>query len=127
MVPPNENRVGVSVVRITSEIQMLSPEILAGLFFLAAAIACLLWPRKFYEHALRPSYRNSDINDESRQMQRSGYVWTVRIFGVVAAVMFVFIAFHFFSYTPTPVGVGRNRSASQYPATKNFGISNSGG
>lgn len=85
---------------------MLSPaeimiEILAGLFFLAVAIACLVWPGKFYEHALRPRYRNSDIGDESNKWQRSGYVWTVRIFGVVAAVTFVFIAIHFFSYTPS--------------------------
>ena len=76
-------------------------ETLAGSFFLVAAIACLLWPEKFYAHALRPLYRNSDIKDEPLQnLQRTGYVWTVRIIGVISAIMFTFIVIHLFSSRP---------------------------
>jgi hypothetical protein len=79
----------------------LTIEILVGIFFLVAAIACLLWPDKFYEHALRPVYRNADIRDKPIQnLQRRGYVWNVRIIGVVAAVMFTFTVIHLFSSMP---------------------------
>jgi hypothetical protein len=73
-------------------------EILAGLFFIVVAIACLLWPKKFYEHALRPVCRNSDIHFQN--MQRGGYVWSVRIVGVIAAMMFIFVVIHLYSSTP---------------------------
>ena len=76
-------------------------ETLAGSFFLAVAIVCLLWPEKLYEHALRPQYRKSDIGDEPLQnLQRRGYVWTVRIIGVIAAIMFFFIVIHVLSSKP---------------------------
>jgi hypothetical protein len=76
-------------------------EMLVGIFFLVAAIACLLWPDKFYEHALRPIYRKSDRRDEPLQnLQRRGYVWNVRIIGVIAALMFTFTVMHFFSNKP---------------------------
>ncbi len=76
-------------------------EILVGIFFLVAAIACLLWPDKFYEHALRPVYRNADIRDKPIQnLQRRGYVWNVRIIGVIAAIMFTFTVIHLFSSMP---------------------------
>jgi hypothetical protein len=76
-------------------------EFLVGIFFLVAAIACLLWPDKFYEHALRPVYRNADIRDKPIQnLQRRWYVWNVRIIGVVAALMFTFTVIHLFSSTP---------------------------
>jgi hypothetical protein len=76
-------------------------EFLVGIFFLVAAIACLLWPDKFYEHALRPVYRNADIRDKPIQnLQRRGYVWNVRIIGVVAALMFTFTVIHLFSSKP---------------------------
>jgi hypothetical protein len=76
-------------------------EILVGMFFLVAAIACLLWPDKFYEHALRPVYRKAGTRDKPLQnLQRRGYVWNVRIIGVIAAVMFTFTVTHFFSSMP---------------------------
>jgi hypothetical protein len=79
----------------------ISIEILVGMFFLVAAIACLLWPNKFYEHALRPVFRNADIRDKPFQnSQRRGYVWNVRIIGVIAALMFTFTVVHFFSSMP---------------------------
>jgi hypothetical protein len=76
-------------------------EILVGTFFLVAAIACLLWPDKFYEHALRPVCRSANIRDKQLQnLQRKGYVWNVRIIGVIAAVMFTFTVIHLFSNMP---------------------------
>ena len=76
-------------------------EALAGSFFLVVAIACLLWPRKFYEHALRPRYRKPDRSDEPQQnLQRSGYIWTVRIIGVIAAIMFASVVIHLLSSRP---------------------------
>lgn len=88
---------------ITSQIIV---ETLAGLFFLGVAISCLLWPEKFYEHALRPDYRKSDRGDEPLQnVQRKGYVWSVRIIGVIAALMFTFIVIHLFYRTPNSDGV----------------------
>jgi hypothetical protein len=76
-------------------------EIIIGMFFLVAAIACLLWPDKFYEHALRPVYRKADTRDKPLQnLQRRAYVWNVRIIGVIAAVMFTFTVIHFFSSMP---------------------------
>ena len=89
-----------------SGIQMITTfqvtiEILVGTFFLVAAIARLLWPDKFYEHALRPVYRNADIRDKPHQnSQRTGYVWNVRIIGVIAAVMFTFTVIHLLSSLP---------------------------
>jgi hypothetical protein len=76
----------------------LTVEILAGLFFLVVAISCLLWPDKFYEHALRRHYRKADLSEETGQnLQRTGYVWTVRIMGLIAAIMFFFIVIHVLS------------------------------
>ena len=102
-----ENRIGV---KISSTIGVGSPmlttfqitiEILVGTFFLVSAIACLLWPDKFYEHALRPVCRKADIRDKTLQnMQRTWYVWNVRIIGVIAAVMFTFTVIHLFSSMP---------------------------
>ena len=70
-------------------------ETLTGIFFLIVAAACLLWPEKFYEHALRPVYREPDGMDEQlEKVQRRGYVWNVRIIGVIAAIMFTFIVIH---------------------------------
>jgi len=95
-----------SIVEAILGIQMLTTfqitiEILVGTFFLVAAIACLLWPVKFYEHALRPVYRNANKNEKPLQnLQRRGYVWNVRIIGVIAAVMFTFTVIHFFSSMP---------------------------
>ena len=72
-----ENRIGVQIAStIGAGIQMITTfqitiEILVGTFFLVAAIACLLWPDKFYEHALRPVCQKADIRDKSIQkMQR---------------------------------------------------------
>jgi ABC-type multidrug transport system permease subunit len=76
----------------------LTVEIVAGLFFLVVAISCLLWPDKFYEHALRHHYRKADLSEETGQnLQRTGYVWTVRIMGLIAAIMFFFIVIHVLS------------------------------
>jgi hypothetical protein len=76
-------------------------ETLAGSFFLAVAIVCLSWPEKLYEHALRPQYRKSDMGDEPLQnLQRTGYVWTVRIIGAIAAIMFFFTVIHLLSSKP---------------------------
>jgi hypothetical protein len=76
-------------------------EIIVGMFFLVAAVACLLWPDKFYEHALRPVYRKADKRDKPLQnLQRRGYVWNVRVIGVIAALMFKFTVIHFFSSMP---------------------------
>ena len=73
----------------------LTVEIVAGLFFLVVAIACLLWPDKFYEHALRRHHRKADLSQETGQnLQRRGYVWTVRIMGLIAAIMFSSIVIH---------------------------------
>jgi hypothetical protein len=64
-----------------------------------------LWPEKYYEHALRPDYRKSDRGDEALQnFQRKGYVWSVRIIGVIAAIMFTFILIHLFYRTPNGHG-----------------------
>jgi hypothetical protein len=72
-------------------------EILVDLVFLVAAVTCLLWPGMFYEHARRAVYRNTDIVDKRIQnLQRRGYIWTVRIIGVIAALMFTFIVIHLF-------------------------------
>ena len=90
----------------------LTIETVASLFFLVVAITCLLWPDKFYEHALRRQYRKADLNEETGQnLQRRGYVWTVRIMGLIAAIMFSFIVFHLSSKsighkdakTPVPI------------------------
>jgi hypothetical protein len=76
-------------------------KILVVMFFLVAAIACLLWPDKFYEHALIPVYRKADTRDKPLQnLQRRVYVWNVRIIGVIAALMFTFTVIHFFSSMP---------------------------
>jgi hypothetical protein len=73
----------------------LTIETVASLFFLVVAITCLLWPDKFYEHALRRQYRKADLSEETDQnLQRRGYVWTVRVMGLVAAIMFTFIVTH---------------------------------
>ena len=102
-----ENRIGVKIASaIGVGIQMLTTfqvtiEILVGTFFLVAAIACLLWPDKFYEHALRPVCRKADIRNKPLQnMQRRWYVWNVRIIGVIAAVMFTFTMIHLLSGMP---------------------------
>lgn len=80
-------------------------KILLCLFFFIVATACLLWPKKFYEHALRPVYRKSDAGDESLQdLQKRSYVWDVRIIGIIAALMFTFIVIHLFSSTPIDHG-----------------------
>ena len=104
---PIENRIGVKIAStIGVGIQMLTTfqitiEILVGTFFLVAAIACLMWPDKFYEHALRPVCRKADIKDKQLQnMQKRGYVWNVRIIGVIAAVMFTFTVIHLLSSMP---------------------------
>lgn len=79
----------------------LTVEIVAGLFFVVVAISCLLWPDKFYEHALRLHYRKVDLSEETDQnLHRRGYVWTVRIIGVIAVLMFTFTVIHFFSSMP---------------------------
>lgn len=73
----------------------LTVQIVASLFFLVVAISCLFWPDKFYEHALRRHYRNANLSEETDQnLQRRGYVWTVRIMGLIAAIMFSFIVIH---------------------------------
>ncbi|MFI5073393.1 MAG: hypothetical protein ACHP8A_21240, partial [Terriglobales bacterium] len=46
-------------------------------------------------------YRNADKRDKPLQnLQRRGYVWNVRIIGVIAALMFTFTVIHFFSSVP---------------------------
>jgi hypothetical protein len=76
----------------------LTVQIAAGLFFVMVAIFCLLWPDKFYEHARRRDYRKTDLGAETGQdLQRTGYVWTVRIMGLTAAIMFFFIVIHVLS------------------------------
>jgi hypothetical protein len=73
----------------------LTVETLVGLFFLVVAISCLFWPDKFYQHALRRCYRKADLSEDTGQnLQRRGYVWTVRIMGLIAAIMFSFIVIH---------------------------------
>jgi hypothetical protein len=73
-------------------------EILAGLFFLVTAITCLIWPGKFYEHALKPAYLRSDTRQEQFQtLQRRSYIRSVRLIGAIAALIFTFVAIHLFS------------------------------
>ena len=83
----------------------LTVEIAAGLFFVMVAISCLLWPDNFYEHARRRHYRKADLSEEMGQdLQRTGYVWTVRIMGLTAAIMFFFIVIHVLSGGTSPRG-----------------------
>ncbi|HTC63199.1 MAG TPA: hypothetical protein VK709_10180 [Candidatus Saccharimonadales bacterium] len=73
-------------------------EVLAGLFFLVTAITCLIWPGKFYEHALKPAYLKSDTRQERLQnLHRKSYIWSVRLIGAVAALIFTFVVIHLFS------------------------------
>jgi hypothetical protein len=73
-------------------------EILAGLFFLVTAITCLIWPGKFYEHALKPAYLKSDTRQERFQnLHRRSYIWSVRLIGAIAALIFTFVVIHLFS------------------------------
>ena len=90
----------------------LTAETVASMFFLVVAISCLLLPDKFYEHALRRSNRKADLSEETGQnLQRGGYVWTVRIMGLIAGIMFSFIVVHLSSRsvghkdvkTPVPI------------------------
>jgi hypothetical protein len=78
-------------------------EILAGLFFLVTAITCLIWPGKFYEHALKPAYRGSDTRQErSQNLQRKSYIWSVRLIGAIAALIFTFVVIHLFAVKKGP-------------------------